>query len=80
MTLPSKAEIPAKASNFLRQVIERDLEAGTYSSRRFAGTPGDAAHHAAGPLDPARIRAFGLMISERQAGPFRLELATLHAA
>jgi len=56
MTLPSKAEIPAKASNFLRQVIERDLEAGTYSSRRFAGTPGDAAHHAAGPLDPARIR------------------------
>ena len=31
------------------------------------------------PLDPARIRAFGLMISEKQAGPFRLEVATLHA-
>ena len=43
-------------SNFLRSVIERDLEAGTYSSRHFAGSPGDAAHHAAGPLDPARIR------------------------
>jgi monofunctional biosynthetic peptidoglycan transglycosylase len=31
------------------------------------------------PLDPARIRAFGLMISEKQAGAFRLEVATLHA-
>jgi len=37
-------------------VIERDLAQGTYASRSFAGTPGDAAHHAAGPLDAARIR------------------------
>ena len=43
-------------SNFLRQTIERDLAAGTYAGRHFAGTPGDAAHHAAGPLDAARIR------------------------
>ncbi len=45
-----------KAGNFLRTIIERDLAAGTYSGRRFAGTPGDAAHHSAGPLDAARIR------------------------
>jgi glutaminyl-tRNA synthetase len=45
-----------KPSHFLRACIERDLEAGTYAGRRFAGTPGDAAHHAAGPLDTARIR------------------------
>ncbi len=45
-----------KPANFLRAIIERDLEAGTYAQRHFAGTPGDAAHHAAGPLDPARIR------------------------
>ena len=45
-----------KPSNFLRHVIERDLAAGTYAQRRFAGTPGDAAHHAAGPIDPAAIR------------------------
>jgi glutaminyl-tRNA synthetase len=44
------------ASNFLRQIIERDLEQGTYAARHFAGTPGDAAHHAAAPLDVARIR------------------------
>ncbi len=43
-------------SNFLRQIIERDLAQGTYASRHFAGTPGDAAHHAAGPLDAAKIR------------------------
>ena len=45
-----------RPSNFLRAVIERDLETGTYAGRHFAGTPGDAAHHAAGPLDTARIR------------------------
>ena len=44
------------ASNFLRNIIERDLEQGTYAGRTFAGTPGDAAHHAGQPLDPARIR------------------------
>jgi len=44
------------SSNFLRQIVERDLAEGTYASRRFAGTPGDAAHHAAGAPDPARIR------------------------
>ncbi len=47
---------PAHASNFLRHIIERDLAEGTYAKRHFAGTPGDAAHHAAGPLDAAKIR------------------------
>jgi len=46
----------AKSSNFLRQIIEHDLAAGTYAMRRWAGSPGDATHHASGPLDPARIR------------------------
>ena len=49
-------EDAAKPGNFVRHAIERDLEAGTYAARRFAGTPGDAAHHAAGPADPARMR------------------------
>ena len=46
----------APATNFLRQRIEHDLETGAFAGRHFAGTPGDAAHHAAGPLDEARIR------------------------
>ncbi|MBT0570954.1 glutamine--tRNA ligase/YqeY domain fusion protein [Curvibacter sp. CHRR-16] len=43
-------------SNFLRQIIESDLAKGTYASRRWAGEPGDAAHHAKGEPDPAKIR------------------------
>ena len=47
---------PAKTSNFLRAQIERDLDSGALAPRHFGGSPGDAAHHAAGPLDAARIR------------------------
>ena len=54
MTAPAKDEI--KPGNFLRAIIERDLEAGTYDHRPWGGSPGDAAHHAAGQPDPARIR------------------------
>ena len=45
-----------KSSNFLRQIIESDLAHGTYAQRRWAGSPGDAAHHAQGEIDPAKIR------------------------
>jgi glutaminyl-tRNA synthetase len=62
---PSKAVAPApaaldkevqKSSNFLRQIIEKDLAEGTYATRRWGGSPGDAAHHAAGQPDPAKVR------------------------
>jgi glutaminyl-tRNA synthetase len=52
---PGSSDTP-KASNFLRQIIEADLAQGTYASRRWGGSPGDAAHHAKGEPDPARIR------------------------
>ncbi len=52
----SPAQEAAKPSNFLRQIIEKDLAEGTYASRLWGGSPGDAAHHAAGPLDPAKVR------------------------
>jgi len=58
-TNPTPANTAAdatKPSNFLRQIIEKDLEQGTYAQRRWAGTPGDAAHHAKGEPDPAKIR------------------------
>jgi glutaminyl-tRNA synthetase len=58
MTKPatSATEQDNKPSNFLRQIIENDLAQGTYASRRWAGSPGDAAHHAKGEPDPAKIR------------------------
>jgi glutaminyl-tRNA synthetase len=46
----------SRPSHFLRQIIEHDLAQGTYASRRWAGSPGDAAHHAQGEPDPAKIR------------------------
>jgi glutaminyl-tRNA synthetase len=52
---PNPTDTP-KPSNFLRGIIERDLEAGTWRQRRFGGGPGDGAHHQAGPADPAQIR------------------------
>ena len=55
MTSVSDKE-PLKPSNFLRQVIERDLEQGTYAQRKWAGEPADAATHQQGQPDPAKIR------------------------
>jgi len=54
-TSPASGDAP-KVSNFLRQIIESDLTHGTYAQRMWAGTPGDAAHHAKGSPDPAKIR------------------------
>ena len=46
----------SKPSNFLRQIIEKDLAAGTHTDRRWGGSPGDAAHHAAGHVDTQKVR------------------------
>ncbi|NDF06638.1 MAG: glutamine--tRNA ligase, partial [Betaproteobacteria bacterium] len=58
MNQPASPATPEehKVSNFLRQIIEADIDKGTYASRRWAGSPGDAAHHAKGEPDPAKIR------------------------
>ena len=53
---PGTPEDAHKVSNFLRQIIESDLAQGTYAQRKWAGSPGDAAHHANGNPDPAKIR------------------------
>src|SRR5574337_1323568 len=54
MTAPDPT-VP-KVANFLRTIIERELAEGVYAQRRWGGSPGDAAHHAAGGPDPARVR------------------------
>ncbi len=53
---PVAPEAPAKPANFLRTLIERELAEQVYSQRRWGGSPGDAAHHAGGPVDPAPLR------------------------
>ncbi len=49
------AETPV-VSNFLRNIIDADLAANKFAARRWGGQPGDAASHAAGQPDPAKIR------------------------
>lgn len=59
MTSPTdkdSAKHAAAPSNFLRHVIENDLAQGAYSGRKWGGSPGDAAHHAQGMADPAKVR------------------------
>ena len=53
---PDTSSDNVRPSNFLRQIIEADLSQGTHAQARWGGSPGDAAHHAAGRPDPAKIR------------------------
>ena len=50
------SDAAAKPANFLRTLIERELQDGVYAQRQWGGSPGDAAHHAAGGADPAPVR------------------------
>ena len=44
------------AGNFLRSIIDADLDRGTYAQRGWGGAPGAAQAHADAPVDAARIR------------------------
>ncbi len=47
---------PAASTNFLKNIIEADLAANKFASRRWGGQPGDATTHASGHADSAKIR------------------------
>ena len=44
------------STNFIRNIIDTDLAAGAYATRRWSGKPGTAAEQQAAPLDAAKIR------------------------
>ena len=44
------------ASNFIRGIVDRDLAENKFANKHWAGSPGDAAHQASGPVDIAKIR------------------------
>jgi len=58
--MPNDTKTPpvetAHVTNFIRQHIERDLGAGKYAPRLWAGRPGPLEVQQTGTLDPARIR------------------------
>ncbi len=43
-------------SNFIRGIIERDLEANRYATKLWVGSPGNATHQSTGQVDTAKIR------------------------
>jgi hypothetical protein len=43
----------------------------TFRGRVLSGKP---------PLDPAKVTSVGVLISDKQDGPFRLEIAWVHAS
>ncbi|OZI59368.1 glutamine--tRNA ligase/YqeY domain fusion protein [Bordetella genomosp. 4] len=50
------APTPTAATNYLRNIIEDDLQANRYQGKRWAGTPGPASVQSQGEPDTARIR------------------------
>lgn len=50
-----KAPIPL-GSNFIRAIVEKDIEQGVYRTRKWAGSPGGSEHQSAGQVDQAKIR------------------------
>jgi NADH dehydrogenase [ubiquinone] 1 alpha subcomplex assembly factor 1 len=54
------------------QWLERDFPFGEFEPVRRGRAVPDAA-----PLEPGRVCGVGFLIADRQAGPFRLELASL---
>lgn len=51
----NKAPIPP-GSNFIRGIIERELGQQKFEQKKWAGSPGDAAHQEGGTVDFAKIR------------------------
>src|SRR3990167_4947084 len=56
MTDATDPNVPHKPTNFLRGTIARARGRAPSAARRWAGSPGDAAHHEAGQPDPAKVR------------------------
>ncbi len=52
----SSEEKNAPAVNFIRNIVDADLKAGKYATRRWSGRPGPGAQQLAGGADPAAIR------------------------
>ncbi len=61
MTDPASGRPPPPASppnpgNFIRTIVDEDLQTGKYAPRRWGGAPGTAGRHRDAPPDPAAIR------------------------
>lgn len=65
-----QAELAPPADRWVEVELPFDDFVAVFRGRRVAG---------AGSLDPEQIRTFGLLISDKQTGPFRLEIEWIAA-
>ncbi|HEU4621309.1 MAG TPA: glutamine--tRNA ligase [Burkholderiaceae bacterium] len=56
MNKSGAAKAEGHATNFIRNIVEGDLERGALARRHWNGQPGDGEFQAQGPLDAAKIR------------------------
>jgi glutaminyl-tRNA synthetase len=55
--MAEESKVPSNlVSNFIRNIIDADLAAGKFASRRWSGRPGPGPQQLAGGPDPAKIR------------------------
>jgi glutaminyl-tRNA synthetase len=57
--MPNDSRTPpegAHVTNFIRQLVERDVAEGRYAGRKWGGEPGPLRRHQDAAADPARIR------------------------
>ncbi|MGV3582560.1 MAG: glutamine--tRNA ligase/YqeY domain fusion protein [Methylophilus sp.] len=54
--MSAEKENTPPTSNFIRAIIEKDLEQHKFDTKHWAGCPGDAVHQATGQVDFAKIR------------------------
>lgn len=62
------APFETRAGEWVTVTLPFDEFRPTWRGRTVPGTP---------PLDPARIRQLGLLIADRQAGPFRIDIGRI---
>ena len=54
MTNPSPTN--TISSNFIRAIIEKNIESGRFAEKKWNGKPGNKSHHNKGSIDKAKIR------------------------
>lgn len=65
-----QCSFPTRNGGWTEQRMEFKDFTPTYRGRVLASVP---------PIDPGQIRSVGFLIADKQAGPFRLEMASLKA-
>ena len=54
--MTNQTESNESTPNFIRAIIEKNISQKLFANKKWAGAPGNKAHHDNGTQDPAKIR------------------------